>query len=842
MKFKLSLFAFITACSLATWAAPLSGSYTIGGTNPDYATFSLAAAALNSQGVSGPVTFNVRPGTYNESVTINNITGATAANHITFQSEDGDQNSVIISNPSNTVVLNASRYVTFRDMTINATTKVKNTNKTFVFQNGCNTDSIINCVLTAPIAPWDDYTFVIHASTGTNDNIVVMNSQITGAGFGYTVEGGGTNFGPYLYNNSWMDQTYMAINLMDCRNLIIEGNCITSNCVTTPQYSGAVTGSRFGIILWNGCRNVQVLGNKINGTINQGMYIPTIGGSNFLIANNFIKAYTGVYGLYTRNYTFLNNSFNTTSHCISLGYSSGQNVFKNNIFYSTGGATVFKLDSINQILASDYNDFYSTGGVSNFFSTLSAWRTGTGFDNNSINILPPYISSTDLHLTSHAGFLVGQPQNNITVDIDRNVRSTVSPAIGADDVGPIDTTCCHCATFSVGAKALFIADRMVVCAEDTVSFTDQSTGGPTGWQWTFNGGSPENSSSRNPKVVYNSPGTYDVKLVVTSGSGSDSLTKSGYITINPLPDAGSIAANPVSVCYGDSSLLNVSGTTGTVQWQSSANGASYSDIPGSGSSNYQTGSLMQTTFYRVKANNSCGVDSSGGFSVAVVPLPVALISATDTLFCSGDSVQVCATGGNSYVWNTGDTSACTFVENAGGYWVTATGDSGCTSASNRIEMDIYPLPSVSIVVQGDTLSSFGAVAYQWYLNGTAISGATSPIYVAEQTGNYSLGITDANGCSARSTEVSVVINGINLLQSDPLAIYPNPFHDYFVIQGNQVNRIEITDVLGRVVPHREATDVSGTGVRIQLSGVANGIYYVKVFTYSGEMTGKIVRQ
>lgn len=840
MKFYLLLAVF--TWSISSFAAPLSGIYTIGGTNPDYATFSLAAAALNSQGVNGPVTFNVRPGTYNESVTINNITGATATNHITFQSENGDQNSVIISNPSNTVVLNASRYVTFRDMTINATTKVKNTNKTFVFQNGCNTDSIINCVLTAPIAPWDDYTFVIHASTGTNDNIVVMNSQITGAGFGYEVEGGGTNFGPYLYNNAWTDQTYMAINLMDCRNVIVQGNCIKSTCVTTPQYSGATIGSRFGIILWNGCRNVQILGNKINGVMQQGLYIPTIGGTNFLIANNFIEAYTGVYGLYTKFYTFLHNSFRTTSHCISLGHASTDNVFKNNIFYSSGGAPIFQIDSVNRVLASDYNDFYSTGGVSNLFSTLAAWRAGTGFDANSINILPPYTSTGDFHLTDHTGFLVGQPQNNITVDIDENVRSTVSPAIGADDVGPIDTTCCSCANPVTRLIARFNANPLAVCANDTVTFTDASTGGPNAWRWTFNGGTPNSSSSQNPQVVYNSPGTYDVKLVVTSGSGSDSLTKSGYITINPLPDAGSIAANPVSVCYGDSSLLNVTGTTGTVQWQSSDNGASYSDIPGSGSSNYQTGGLTQSAFYRVKANNSCGVDSSVAVSVAVVPLPVALISAPDTLFCSGDSVQVCATGGHSYIWNTGDTSACTYIENAGGYWVTATGDSGCTSASNRIEMDIHPLPSVSIVVQGDTLSSFGAVAYQWYLNGTLINGATNPIYVADQSGNYSLGITDANGCSARSTEVSVVINGMDQLQSSSLSIYPNPFHDYFVIQVNQMNRVEITDMLGRTVPHQETRDVSGLGIRIQPSGWTYGMYYVKVFTYSGEVVVKMVHQ
>lgn len=62
----------------------LSGSYTIGGSSPTYATFAAAVAAL-SAGVNGPVVFNVRSGTYPEQISIPSITGVSATNTVTFQ-------------------------------------------------------------------------------------------------------------------------------------------------------------------------------------------------------------------------------------------------------------------------------------------------------------------------------------------------------------------------------------------------------------------------------------------------------------------------------------------------------------------------------------------------------------------------------------------------------------------------------------------------------------------------------------------------------------------------------------------------------------------------------------
>ena len=62
-----------------------------------------------------------------------------------------------------------------------------------------------------------------------------------------------------------------------------------------------------------------------------------------------------------------------------------------------------------------------------------------------------------------------------------------------------------------------------------VTFTDLSSGGPTGWAWTFGDGGT--STLRNPAHTYSSAGTYTVTLDVTGPGGPASQTKTGYIVV-----------------------------------------------------------------------------------------------------------------------------------------------------------------------------------------------------------------------------------------------------------------------------------------------------------------------
>ncbi len=84
----------------------------------------------------------------------------------------------------------------------------------------------------------------------------------------------------------------------------------------------------------------------------------------------------------------------------------------------------------------------------------------------------------------------------------------------------------------------FEADFAFGCKGDGIEFESKtyntSLSSITAYEWAFEGGSPSSSTNENPSVTYMQPGTYDVTLTVTNSAGSNTLTKSNYITISSL--------------------------------------------------------------------------------------------------------------------------------------------------------------------------------------------------------------------------------------------------------------------------------------------------------------------
>jgi len=80
----------------------------------------------------------------------------------------------------------------------------------------------------------------------------------------------------------------------------------------------------------------------------------------------------------------------------------------------------------------------------------------------------------------------------------------------------------------------------------TVDFTDLSTGNPTSWSWDFGDGGA--STEENPSHIYTDPGTYTVILTASNSCGSDSETRTGYITVN-LPNV--VYVSPDGSCNGN---------------------------------------------------------------------------------------------------------------------------------------------------------------------------------------------------------------------------------------------------------------------------------------------------
>jgi PKD repeat protein len=79
--------------------------------------------------------------------------------------------------------------------------------------------------------------------------------------------------------------------------------------------------------------------------------------------------------------------------------------------------------------------------------------------------------------------------------------------------------------------ANFTANTTMVAAGDSIFFQDESLNLPTNWIWQFEGGSQITYFNENPIVTYNTPGIYNVKLVVLNSNGNDMLIKTDYIEV-----------------------------------------------------------------------------------------------------------------------------------------------------------------------------------------------------------------------------------------------------------------------------------------------------------------------
>ena len=78
----------------------------------------------------------------------------------------------------------------------------------------------------------------------------------------------------------------------------------------------------------------------------------------------------------------------------------------------------------------------------------------------------------------------------------------------------------------------FTGSPTTVSAGSNITFTDNSTNTPTSWSWSFPGGTPATSTNQNPLITYYSAGIYSVSLIATNMCGSDTETKTEYITVS----------------------------------------------------------------------------------------------------------------------------------------------------------------------------------------------------------------------------------------------------------------------------------------------------------------------
>jgi hypothetical protein len=189
-------------------------------------------------------------------------------------------------------------------------------------------------------------------------------------------------------------------------------------------------------------------------------------------------------------------------------------------------------------------------------------------------------------------------------------------------------------------------------------------------------------------------GTWYVVCTSTPTCGSATVSNEVTVTVSPTSAGGTATAASSSLCSGSSTTVSVSGYTGTIQWQQSANGSTgwgnVSGGSGATSETYTTPNLSATTYYKaVITSGACSAASSTTASVTVNALPtVAAITGTAAVCTQFTTQLACSTAGG--VWSSSDETKAT-VNSSGlvtgvaqGPAVisyTVTNGSGCSAAS-----------------------------------------------------------------------------------------------------------------------------------------------------------------
>jgi len=161
-------------------------------------------------------------------------------------------------------------------------------------------------------------------------------------------------------------------------------------------------------------------------------------------------------------------------------------------------------------------------------------------------------------------------------------------------------------------------------------------------------------------------------------------------------------------------------------------------------------------------------------SVEILPQNISVIPTLSgpTTFCLGGALTITLPQGQSqYTWNTGDTTNSIIVTSSGSYTASYVNAYGCVVSSTAVNVVVNNLPTPGITAansatsfcQGSSLTlaaPAGMTAYQWSLNGTAISGATSASYSATSAGSYTVLATNASGCSSLSAAYAVTVDAL----------------------------------------------------------------------------------
>jgi hypothetical protein len=283
------------------------------------------------------------------------------------------------------------------------------------------------------------------------------------------------------------------------------------------------------------------------------------------------------------------------------------------------------------------------------------------------------------------------------------------------------------------APVVNAGDDVSICKDEEVVLT--AIGGGS-YLWSTG------DTTASIKVTPTQDTTYTVTVTSTEGCEATDEVK---VSLNPevIADAG----DDVSICKDEEVALTATGG-GFYLWSTGETTASIKVTP------------TQDTAYTVTVTSTEGCEATDEVKVSLNP-EVTVDAGDDVSICKDEEVALTATGGGSYLWSTGETTATIKVNPTQDttYTVTVTSTEGC-EATDEVKVSLNPEviadagDDVSICKDEEvTLTATGGGSYLWSTGETTASIKVNPT----QDTTYTVTVTSTEGCEAND-EVKVSLN------------------------------------------------------------------------------------
>jgi hypothetical protein len=360
------------------------------------------------------------------------------------------------------------------------------------------------------------------------------------------------------------------------------------------------------------------------------------------------------------------------------------------------------------------------------------------------------------------------------------------------------------------------------------------------YQWFKDGTAIGSATSQS----YSAPDAGLFTLKYTNGTGCAAFSNGITLTTNQIPALPTVS--PVNYCIGGTATaLSATASAGnTIKWYSAATGGA-----GSTTAPIPTTTVAGATDYFVSQTSAAGCESNRAkITVTVGSNPLAP-TVSPIGYCSGSmatALTATATSGNSLLWYTAATGGSgnatapiptTTSVGSFDFFVSQLAGAGCESPRAKITVTINATPAKPTITKdaAGNLVSSATTGNQWYLEGVAITIATTATYKPIASGNYTLKTTVGNCTSPFSDNFNYVVTAVSNLSIDQFVkLFPNPSRTSLTIQyklGSMTQvSVVVLDAKGKLVLQQRNLQ---NGTALNLFNLASGSYFVKLMDKNG---------